>query len=113
MVDNKKVGRYEWCNFTDPAFASFTYTLYDGYAWSIAEHNAQDNNTYEVLTVFGNTIYHNGTIVSSSDLKVKKEIQDFETSYDRFFDNLIPRKFKYKDGTSNRFHSGFVAQEVL
>ncbi len=29
-----------------------------------------------------------------------------------FFDNLISRRFKYNDGTSGRYHSGYIAQEV-
>jgi hypothetical protein len=29
-----------------------------------------------------------------------------------FFENLKPQRFKYNDGTSNRYHTGFIAQEV-
>jgi hypothetical protein len=28
------------------------------------------------------------------------------------FNNLIPRSYKYNNGTSNRIHTGFIAQEV-
>ena len=28
------------------------------------------------------------------------------------FDNLRPVRYKYNDGTSDRFHTGFIAQEV-
>ena len=32
--------------------------------------------------------------------------------YERVYDSLIPRTFKYNDGTSGRIHTGFIAQEV-
>ena len=28
------------------------------------------------------------------------------------FDNLLPIKYKYNEGTSGRYHTGFIAQEV-
>ena len=32
--------------------------------------------------------------------------------YDKLFMALKPSRFKYNDGTSGRFHLGFIAQEV-
>lgn len=48
----------------------------------------------------------------TSDANAKNTINEFGEEYDTFFDNLIPRTFKYNDGQSGRLHSGFVAQEV-
>jgi hypothetical protein len=60
----------------------------------------------------------NNTIVqalspSDSDKNVKNSISSFENKYEILFDNLKPCKYKYNYGTSNRFHTGFIAQEVV
>ena len=54
-----------------------------------------------------------GTLGSSSDWYLKKNIEDLSNKYDIFFDNLKPVRFKYKDGTSGRYHTGLIAQEVV
>ena len=33
-------------------------------------------------------------------------------AYEKLFDDLRPVRFKYDDGTSDRYHTGFIAQEV-
>lgn len=50
---------------------------------------------------------------TSSDINVKNNIELLTDDYDTLFDNLIPRRFKYNHGTSNRYHTGFVAQEMV
>ena len=75
---------------------------------------------YASSTVYikADTIQHNGTTVStssggtSSDINKKHSINTLSENYDGFFDNLIPVSYKYDDGTSNRFHTGFIAQQV-
>ena len=47
-----------------------------------------------------------------SDINKKKEIESMSETYDLFFDNLVPSTYKYIDGTSNRRHTGFIAQKV-
>ena len=51
--------------------------------------------------------------ISSSDAKVKYNISDYTDAYSVLFDNLRPRTYKWKKGTSDRVHSGFVVQEVV
>lgn len=51
-------------------------------------------------------------ISTTSDMNVKNSIEDIDNKYSELFDNLQPRIFKYNDGTSNRYHTGFIAQEV-
>lgn len=55
-----------------------------------------------------------GTVSNSttSDFRYKNSIMELSSAYSTLFDNLIPKKFKYNDGTSNRFHTGFIAQDV-
>ena len=50
---------------------------------------------------------------SSSDARIKRDIAPLSEKYESFFDNLTPRSFRYIDGTSGRYHTGFVAQEVV
>ncbi len=50
---------------------------------------------------------------SESDKNVKNSITTFESEYEKLFDNLIPCRYKYNHGTSDRFHTGFIAQEVV
>lgn len=51
--------------------------------------------------------------ISSSDARLKNTIEDFTDEHDILFDNLHPRTYKWNDGTSDRTHSGFIAQEVV
>lgn len=53
------------------------------------------------------------TANSSSDARLKRDIEPLSSQYEAFFDSLTPRRFRYKDGTSGRYHTGFVAQEVV
>ena len=49
---------------------------------------------------------------SLSDASRKHDIELLDNRYDVFFDNLISRRFKYNHGASNRYHSGYITQEV-
>ena len=72
---------------------------------SLGTSNKQFKNIY------GQNIYVNGTAVSS-DRRKKEDISPLDWRYDEFFKSLNPVSFKYKDGTSGRRHTGFIAQEV-
>lgn len=67
--------------------------------------------TQEQAKLFG-TWLGTSSVAITSDVNKKHDIQYLSEEYDTFFDNLIPRLFKYNDGTSDRFHAGFIAQEV-
>lgn len=78
------------------------------------------NNTINIGTsssnqfnnVYAKQFYQNGTAISTSDKRKKKSIKDLAKQYIEFFKNLRPRTFKFKDGESDRIHTGFIAQEV-
>ena len=70
--------------------------------------------TYSSYVDIQGTFKTNGSSwISSSDAKVKSNISDLTDEYSVLFDNLRPRTFKWKKGTSDRVHSGFVVQEVV
>ena len=50
---------------------------------------------------------------STSDVRVKNNIETFSDAYDALFDKLAPKRYKYISGTSDRYHTGFIAQEVV
>ena len=52
------------------------------------------------------------SIAITSDANRKHDISDMTEAYSILFDKLRPRLYRYDDGTSNRIHVGFVAQEV-
>lgn len=49
---------------------------------------------------------------SESDVNVKNSISSLDLTYDELFDNLKPCRYKYNHGTSDRYHTGFIAQEI-
>ena len=57
-------------------------------------------------------VYVNGSPVSGSDKRKKKNIKDLARKYIKMFFRLCPVTYKYKNGQSNRTHAGFIAQEV-
>jgi hypothetical protein len=48
-----------------------------------------------------------------SDLRIKNSIGELDDRYDRLFNLLKPKRYKYNKGNSNRFHTGFIAQDVV
>lgn len=72
---------------------------------SLGTSNKQYKNVY------GQNLYVNGSAVSS-DRNLKEEIEPLEEKHVEFFKNLKPVSYKFKDGTSGRRHTGFIAQEV-
>ena len=48
----------------------------------------------------------------NSDRNLKNSIINISNNYSIFYDNLLPRLYKYNNGTSDRYHTGFIAQEV-
>lgn len=48
----------------------------------------------------------------TSDKNKKNSIKAQGEEYSRIFDRLKPVTFKYNDGTSDRIHTGFIAQDI-
>ena len=63
---------------------------------------------------FWDNVYNaSGGVVFVSDKSKKKSIKDLAIDKAKsFLMALTPRTFKFKDGTSDRYHHGFIAQEV-
>ena len=48
----------------------------------------------------------------TSDRRQKNSVNNIDDKYDILFDNLLPVTYKYNYGTSDRLHTGFIAQDV-
>jgi hypothetical protein len=51
-------------------------------------------------------------ISTYSDVNKKNSIQLLPETYSLIFDTLKPSLFKYNDGQSDRYHTGFIAQDI-
>lgn len=57
-------------------------------------------------------IYCSTNELNGSDRNIKNSIEALPEKYVRMFDLVEPRRYKLNSGTSGRFHTGFIAQEV-
>lgn len=70
-------------------------------------------NVFENGATFNGTVYTPDGTVSKSDFHIKKDFERLnEEESSDFICSLIPYKYRLKNGTSNRYHHGFIAQEV-
>jgi hypothetical protein len=53
-----------------------------------------------------------GSLTASSDRNLKNSIEYLSDEYDTLFNKLRPVRFKFNNGTSGRYHTGFIAQDV-
>ena len=57
-------------------------------------------------------IYCTNATINTSDVRQKKDIEYNADMYDGFFFDLKPTQYKFVDNTSNRYHFGFISQDV-
>ena len=84
-------------------YECFTLNMTGDAPWITANMN---------MDVWGTLCTQDGT-VQVSDRNLKHDIQELDREKSsQFIYSLKPSKFKYNNGTSGRFHHGFIAQEV-
>lgn len=57
-------------------------------------------------------IYCSTNELNGSDRNIKNSIEALPEKYVRMFDLVKPKRYKLNSGTSGRYHTGFIAQEV-
>lgn len=82
------------------------YEFYSGQFVSLEEANL-GGPYYMWDTIFANTCE-----CCPSDRNKKNSIEDLPDKYVAMFDNLTPKRFKLNNGKSDRYHVGFISQEV-
>lgn len=104
-------------------FGTETFT-YQSYGAMIGKPNYQGVTQTVLLPVAAMYYWSDGNTTTSfdatwaqiisgakgSDRRLKKDIQDINLKYEKMFDNLLPKQYKYKEG--KRDHLGFIAQEI-
>jgi hypothetical protein len=65
-----------------------------------------------MLTVMPTQISAGTAITTGSDERIKNTINHDLDRYEEFYKDLKPAYYKYNNGTSDRYHTGFIAQEV-
>ena len=76
------------------------------------------NNTFvgtdsNKLYLRGPTVYlKQSNAVVTSDRRAKHSIEELPDAYVEALDKMTPVRFKYNDGQSDRYHVGFIAQDV-
>lgn len=92
-----------------------TRNLYLGMYYFGSSHHPDyiSNIILSALTIqaLGTFKTSDGTVVNS-DKRFKKDISDISDNEVDFILGLTPKKYKLIYGTSNRYHYGFVAQDV-
>lgn len=58
------------------------------------------------------TIYCSTNELNGSDRNIKNSIEALPVKYVRMFELIEPKRYKLNSGTSGRYHTGFIAQEV-
>ena len=99
--------------------------LYDavGYTPSISMGVGSQANTIDISanyitlsvdfqgTLQGTWVTQTGAAITS-DFNKKQNISTINSSYEKFFNKIKPVTYQYKDGQSNRYHTGFIAQDI-
>ena len=72
------------------------------------------NHTFRVVgsSYVTGTSYTNSGVTVTSDKNKKNSISTPSDCYVQLFDAINFRRFKYNDGTSDRYHLGVIAQEL-
>ena len=88
-----------------------------GSAYYILSINSSDQcsvgNASLPLYLRGSGVFLSSTGATvTSDRRKKNSIETLPDAYEALLDKLTPVRFKYNDGTSGRYHAGFIAQDV-
>lgn len=79
----------------------------------IIENVSRNDGYFKGNWQFNGTVKDSGgNLISSSDVNVKNSIQAQPEVYSEIFDRLNPVIYKYNNGSSDRYHTGLIAQEV-
>jgi hypothetical protein len=84
----------------------------DGTVALFAGSGTQALSLTSTLGSLGGTWKCNSEIITGSSRNVKHNIESLSDDYSILFDNLRPVRFKYNDGQSGRYHTGYILDEL-
>lgn len=82
------------------------------YYFSSSAFNADDQPTLGSSSYLWGQIYSIRATINTSDINLKRDIEVIPDKYITMLDRLDPKRFMYKNPTSDRYHLGFIAQDV-
>ena len=95
---------------------SHDYAIEIGNGIELQYGNGESSGKYYWLRVNSTGGDLQGTWTSDNDLsdeRVKNSIEVLDDRYELFFDSLVSYRYKYNFGTSGRYHTGYIAQQVV
>lgn len=97
--------------YTQRFINSGTVKIGTSYApnYQIAAFEMSQSTNYVLMS---GTFKSTNSIAVISDRNAKNAIEALDGRYIDLFDNLTPIRYKYNAGTSDRYHTGFIAQDV-
>lgn len=105
---NGSKGMQVSCEDSEITFsADYDFSLATNFKCNKSGVSALGTSSYLWSTVYAST----GTI-NTSDANKKNSITYDLSCFEDFYKSLKPSRFKYNDGTSDRFHLGFISQDV-
>lgn len=69
-------------------------------------------NEYPLRLKGTTVVLHSSGTTVTSDRRKKNSIEALPGAYVEMFDKITPSRFKFNEGTSDRYHVGYIAQEV-
>ena len=84
-----------------------------GYVMATSGGSRMGYNGGELFGCSSANIFASQEVSVSSDQRIKNSIlYDLPENYEKLFKALKPCRFKYNNGTSGRYHTGLIAQEL-
>lgn len=81
-------------------------------ACDTARPNTADYSNLGTSGIRWNNLYIANSPNVGSDESLKMDIEDLPQKYVDMFDDVEPKRYKLVNGTSGRYHTGFVAQQL-
>lgn len=91
------------------SYMGVTGSLYSENSGSLGSKDKPWGAIYSKLLYY-NTGYGDQDL---SDQRFKHSIDLLTDNYETFFNKIEPVKYKYNNGTSDRYHTGFIAQQLV
>ena len=89
-------------------------TIYIGNAWGAGIFAPASDNSYNLG--FPNykwqDVYSASPVINTSDIREKQNVKYDLDAFDNFFFNLKPTQYQFVNNSSNRYHVGFISQDV-
>ncbi len=71
------------------------------------------HSAYRFGDAYFTNVYNSSGVITTSDRNKKHDIEDMQSDIiEKIIDGLLPKSFKFNDGSSGRTHYGIIAQEL-